>query len=205
MRFACSILPRSVLTTGVGTTGAGLTCAAVRDGNEWTIDAGALVLANEGVCCIDEFASIREQDRGTIHEAMEQQTISVAKAGLLMKLNTRCSVIAVCNPKGNYDINSDITVNTAIAAPLISRFDLVLVLLDIPQKDWDKKISTFLLQQALVDNKNRPLVSQSISPANKLWTFDMLKKYILFVREELNPEMSIEARTVLVSTQLFHY
>jgi DNA helicase MCM9 len=128
---------------------------------------------------------------------MEQQTLSVAKAGLVVKLNTKTTVIAACNPKGNYDISSDITANTAIASPLLSRFDLVLLLLDQPDKEYDKRISTFLLKQAT--NAGKIVVDTSLEFQNSelVWDIDSIRHYICFVREKFQPTLSPEAAALV--------
>ncbi len=152
LRFAAALCPRSVLTTGVGTTSAGLTCAAVREGNdkEFALEAGALVLADKGICCIDEFGCIRNEDRTTIHEAMEQQTLSVAKAGIVCKLNCRATVIAVMNPRDCiYDDQVSLSANTGLGTPLLSRFDLIFKLVDSSDPERDSNVTTYLLNRAI--------------------------------------------------------
>jgi replicative DNA helicase Mcm len=173
--FASSVAPRGLLTTGRGSTAAGLTAAVVREGGtgSFVLEAGALVLGDKGIVCIDEMDKMREEDRGALHPAMEQQVVSIAKGGIVATLNARTSILAAANPTlGRYNPYQTIAQNISLPVTLLSRFDLIFVLRDIPEKEKDTKMAEHILRLHLAAG----------SPATAPLDMELLRKYISYSR-----------------------
>jgi replicative DNA helicase Mcm len=182
---AKTLAPRGVYTSGKGTSAAGLTAAAIKDDfgdGGWSLEAGALVLADKGVACIDEFDKMEVNDRSAMHEAMEQQTVSIAKAGMLATFSARCSILAAANPKyGRFDEYKPISEQINLSPTILSRFDLIFFVRD--ELEDTEKVAKHVLDTMIAPEKVTPQLMPEI-----------LRKYIAYAKQNVFPILTDEAR-----------
>ncbi|MEK6964711.1 MAG: minichromosome maintenance protein MCM, partial [Thermoproteota archaeon] len=184
LKFCARIAPRGLYTSGRGSTAAGLTAAVVRDKTGiMMLEAGAVVLGDQGLVCIDEFDKMKPEDRSALHEVMEQQSASIAKGGIVATLNARTSILAAANPMyGKYDPFKNITENVNLPIPLLTRFDLIFVVRDIPSKERDTKIAKHIIN----------LHSPSGIETRSLIDVDILTKYLAYAKR-IEPVLTKDA------------
>ncbi len=190
LKYVCNVSPRGVFTTGKGSSGVGLTAAIVKDPitNDYTLEGGALVMADNGICCIDEFDKMSDYDRSNIYEVMEQQTVSIAKAGITTRLNARTSILAAANPLyGRYNKLMTPYENINLPAALLSRFDIVFLLLDNQSSDED----TYLAKHILSVHKTCK------APVRSKLSQEFMKRYIE-VSQKIYPKIPYHLHTYMV-------
>jgi len=189
LKFVAGLAARGLYTSGKGTTAAGLTAAVIHDteSGAMTLEAGALVLSDQGIACIDEFDKMDSNDRTAIHEAMEQHTVSIAKAGIIATLNARTSILAAANPLyGRYNISDTPIENTNLPFTILSRFDLIWIMIDTINEEDDREIAQFILN---MHQTKRPKSDAAMPPVPP----GFLKKYIGYANRYVIPQLTVEA------------
>lgn len=194
LKYTEKIAPRAVFTTGQGASAVGLTAYVRRNpvSREWTLEAGALVLADQGVCLIDEFDKMNDQDRTSIHEAMEQQSISISKAGLVTSLQARCAVIAASNPiGGRYDPSMTFSENVNLSEPILSRFDILCVVKDEYDPMQDQLLAKFVISSHIRHHPSKEIhdASQALNALDI--PQELLKKYIVYSKVNVRPKLTV--------------
>jgi len=182
LQFVSKAAPKARFVSGKGSSGAGLTASVIKDEfiRGWALEAGALVLANGGLAAIDELDKMTPEDRSAIHEALEQQTISIAKANIQATLRCQTSVLAAANPKfGRFDPYASMASQIDLPAPLINRFDLIFLIRDIPNKERDEKIASHVLELQQKSGK----IESPINPK-------LLRKYIAYAKINIKPVLT---------------
>ncbi|AUV83373.1 cell division protein [Salinigranum rubrum] len=214
LSYVRHIAPRSVYTSGKGSSAAGLTAAAVRDdfgdGQQWTLEAGALVLADKGIAAVDELDKMRSEDRSAMHEALEQQSISISKAGINATLKSRCSLLGAANPKyGRFDQYEPIGEQIDLEPALISRFDLIFTVTDQPDPEKDGDLADHILQtnyagelntqRTRMTNSNftQEEVDAATEKVEPVIDPELLRKYIAHAKRNCFPTMTDEARAAI--------
>lgn len=197
LRYVVKTSPRGIVTSGKGSTAAGLTAAATRDPyaeGRWILEAGALVLADKGIACIDELDKMREEDRSSLHEAMEDQTVSIAKAGINATLRSRCSVLGAANPiYGKFDEYAPLSKQINMPPSLLSRFDLIFIMRDIPNETKDRELANHILNVHAAGQDPENEFNQELQPEIRQ---ELLRKYIKYAKE-ITPVLSTEARDII--------
>jgi replicative DNA helicase Mcm len=193
LKFVSGLAVRALYTSGKGSSAAGLTAAVIHDADSgaMTLEAGALVLADQGIACIDEFDKMDPTDRTAIHEAMEQHTVSIAKAGIVATLNARTSILAAANPTlGRYESSLSVQDNIRLPFTILSRFDLIWIMVDTIEATRDRELAQFILN---MHQMKRAKDAPSIPPVSQ----EFLKKYIGYANRYVIPQLTPEAAEVI--------